>query len=370
VSGPPPGACFAASYAEARESFLAACAAAGAEVASHRHPLTGPDGAPLFLDEARLGPAGAPRVLFLFSGTHGIEGFCGSGLQTWLLGGGLAERLPDGVALVLVHALNPWGFAWGRRVNEDNVDLNRNFLDHAAPHPANPDYDALHDAVNPASLAQPVVAESLARIRRFQEERGAAATYRALSGGQYAHPQGVQYGGREPAWSNRLVRAIVARHGAGRALALGIDLHSGLGSRGVGVLMQTAAGGSVAARLAAALWKDVLRAEPAAGTDVALVSGLLGPAFCAALAPVPAACLVLEFGTRDMAEEMLAIQAENWLHHRGERDGPEGRAIRRRMRDAFLVDEDDWKEKVCRRTHGVVERALAGMAAPLEEVLR
>ena len=30
----------------------------------------------------------------------------------------------------MIHALNPFGFAHLRRANEDNVDLNRNFVDH------------------------------------------------------------------------------------------------------------------------------------------------------------------------------------------------------------------------------------------------
>ncbi len=89
-------------------------------------------------------------MLFLASGTHGVEGLCGSGIQHFLLRDGVAARVPDDVALVLLHAVNPFGFAWLRRVNEDNVDLNRNFLDHAAPHPENADYDGLADAVNPS----------------------------------------------------------------------------------------------------------------------------------------------------------------------------------------------------------------------------
>ena len=123
-----PGRCFADDYTAARAAFLQASAADGAEVLEHRHPLAGPGGAPLFLDEARFGPRDARRVVFIASGTHGIEGFCGSGIQTHLLRRGIARNLPRDVALVFLHAVNPWGFAWLRRVNEDNIDLNRNFL--------------------------------------------------------------------------------------------------------------------------------------------------------------------------------------------------------------------------------------------------
>jgi len=360
---PAPAECFSPTYAKARAAFLRAAADAGGELASFRHPLAGPDRAPLFLDTARFGAPDARRVLFVASGTHGVEGFCGSGIQTWLLRDRLAERLPEGVALVLIHAVNPFGFAWLRRVNEDNVDLNRNFVDHAAPHPENPDYDGLDAALNPERLDEDALKRSLAAIRSFESERGSAATYRALSGGQYRHPRGLQYGGQEPVWSNRTLRALWERHAGGADLAVLVDLHSGLGPRGTGLLLQTAAAGTPAAELAAGFWPDVIRSEPAAGTDSALVSGLMGPAFVAALPEAPSTGLVLEFGTRDMLQVMLAVQADNWLAQHGSRESEEGRAISQRMFDAFFVDEDDWKEKVCERAGEVLARAWTGMAA-------
>lgn len=30
--------------------------------------------------------------------------------------------------MLFIHAVNPYGFAWRRRVNENNVELNRSFL--------------------------------------------------------------------------------------------------------------------------------------------------------------------------------------------------------------------------------------------------
>jgi ribosomal protein S18 acetylase RimI-like enzyme len=355
---------FAPTYRAARAAFLHACGEAGGTVVSHRHPLLGPDGAPLFLDEARFGAADARRVLFIAAGTHGVEGFCGSGIQVSLLRGDLANRLPESVTLVLVHAVNPWGFAWTRRVNEDNVDINRNFLDHRAPHPENPDYDRLDPVLNPSRLD---AAEFVAAVRRFQEESGFEAVYRSLSGGQYRHSRGLQYGGRAPVWSNVVLRDLWARHGGKAELAVFIDLHSGLGPRGVGLVLQTAPDASTEARLARVWWPDVARSEPAQGGDAALVSGLIGPAFTRALAPAPAVGVVLEFGTLDMTEVMVAVQEDNWLRHHGQRESETGRRIVQRMRDVFLLDEDDWRTAVCERAREVVDRCLDGMAAFVPE---
>jgi ribosomal protein S18 acetylase RimI-like enzyme len=367
MNAPSPADCFPQSYADARAAFLRACADAGAEITSHRHPLSAPDGAPLFLDVARVGAPDARRVLFLMSGTHGVEGFCGSGIQTFLLRDGLLDRLPAGVALVIVHAVNPWGFAWLRRVNEDNVDINRNFLNHRAPYPQNPDYDRLYDALNPERLDDAAVAALREAVRCFEQEHGWEAVYRSLSGGQYRHPRGLQYGGRAPVWSNRVLRAVWTRHVEDAELAACVDLHSGLGPCGIGLLLQTAPAVSTAARLAHAWWPDVIRSEPAQGSDAALASGLMGPAFVTAHPQAAAVGLVLEFGTRDINEVMLAMHADNWLHHYGVRDSETGRAIARRMQDAFYMQDDVWKEQVCRRAREVVDHAFAGMAAFVPE---
>ena len=353
---------FSPSYTAARALFRERAAAGGARLEEHRHPLAGPQGEPLVLDTARFGRDDARRVLLLSSGTHGIEGYCGSGIQSFLLADGLAARLPADVALVLVHAVNPWGFAWSRRVNEDNVDLNRNFLDHAAPQPANPDYDALYDVLNLASLDPAAIADGMRALKAFEEQHGWAAMYRALSGGQYAHPRGVQYGGVAETWSNRTLRAIWARHAAAAEVAALVDLHSGLGPRALGMLLQTAPENGVAARCARHCWPDVIRAEPAAGGDAALVSGLMGPAFVAALPRVAAVGIVLEFGTRELAEVMLAVQADHWLAEHGDRSSDEGRAVAARMRDAFFLDDADWQEAVCARARDVVQQALHGIA--------
>jgi hypothetical protein len=59
---------------------------------------------------------------------------------------------------------------------------------------------------------------------------------------------------------------------------------------------------------------------------------------------------------------ILAVQADNWLHHHGERDSESGRAIARQMRDAFFLEDEEWQEKICVRAREVLERALAGLA--------
>src|ERR1700754_527644 len=181
--------CFSESCAEARAKFCAAAATAGGAIRSWFNPhAQGPNGEGLFLDTARFGPANAPNMLVLISSTHGVEGHCGSGAQiAWLATGG-AAKLPKDTGALIVHAINPYGFAWTRRVNEDNVDLNRNFVDHDKGYPKNDGYLALADAILPKDWSETTLAETQRTIESFAQKNGAFALQGAITGGQYSHP--------------------------------------------------------------------------------------------------------------------------------------------------------------------------------------
>ena len=140
---------FSADYATARARWLALAGARGLAVESHLHPLRGPAGELLAVDVVRDGPADAPNVLLTTSGVHGVEGHVGCGIQAGLLRMGPRELGDEATALVHVHAVNPYGFAWTRRVTQENVDLNRNFIDFGQPLPDHPDYAALHPLLLP-----------------------------------------------------------------------------------------------------------------------------------------------------------------------------------------------------------------------------
>jgi len=132
---------YADSYTAARGKFLTAAGDAGASVTTYVHPQeTGADGGSLCIDVARLGPRDATRALLIASGTHGPEGFAGSAGQIALLRSESSKELPKDVRIVLVHGVNPYGFARITRTTENNVDLNRNFIDFSAGLPANPTY--------------------------------------------------------------------------------------------------------------------------------------------------------------------------------------------------------------------------------------
>ena len=105
------------------------------------------------MDVVLIGSKDAKHFLVLCSGTHGVEGFAGSGIQTGLLREGIASKIKANVGIIMIHAINPYGFAYLRRFNEDNIDLNRNFVDHSRDHPPNDGYGQVADAIFPKTLS-------------------------------------------------------------------------------------------------------------------------------------------------------------------------------------------------------------------------
>ena len=203
---------FSSTYLQARENFLAAAEAAGAELDSFVKPVKGAEGEDLFTDVALLGPESARTVLTICSGTHGVEGFCGSAIQTGLLRDGIAGRLPADVRVVMIHALNPYGFSHFRRFNEDNVDLNRNFIDHRQPHAKNPAYDALYGAINPRADSRLQRDVAFLRLLLQRTLKGKRKLKVAITQGQHTHPAGLFFGGTCETWSNQTLRRICERY--------------------------------------------------------------------------------------------------------------------------------------------------------------
>lgn len=346
---------FPTSYANARNGFLDEATEAGAVVQHLPHPLTDPDGNELAIDVARFGDLEASRVVVIGSGTHGVEGRCGSGIQRLVIYEGLLSSLPDGLAVVLIHGINPYGFAWNRRVDHNNIDVNRNFVDHAVEHPVNEAYEELYDVLNPVELDDST--DWTRAIIDYASRAGPIAAYRASVGGQYKYPDGVQYGGIQPTWSNEALRRIWQQHLGNAELAVNIDIHTGLGPEGVGNLMQTANTDEPEARLASQWWGGVMRSARPETADP-ITCGVVGLGFDELVNWAQTVSVVLEFGTRDPLEVLAAIRADNWLEQHGDRLSCRGKDIGEMMRSAFFVNTTDWCDRVSNRGLEVISQAI------------
>ena len=220
-------------YEDARQRFRDAATQAGAILKRHSISAAGFEDGALTIDVATVGNPDPSRAVVVSSGVHGVVGFSGSAIQVaWLsqiVGSG---TIPDGAAVILVHGINPYGFKMLRRTNEDNVDLNRNFLTSDSDYERSPNaYALLNGFLNPASPPspfEPFRLKALWNIRRF----GLPGLKNALAGGQHGFPQGLFFGGTGPAQSTRIIQDNLEEWiGAARDV-VHVDLHTGLGKYG------------------------------------------------------------------------------------------------------------------------------------------
>ncbi|OJT97537.1 MAG: hypothetical protein BGN82_08280 [Alphaproteobacteria bacterium 65-7] len=349
---------FPQDYRGARRAFIAACEARGVDVIARVHPAAkGPDGKPLFLDTAAMGPRHATRALLLICGTHGVEGYFGSGVMTGLMRGGIVPPLDT--RLVMIHALNPFGFAWNRRVNEDNVDINRNFVDHADP-PGNPGYDELADAIAPRDISGAAWAEADAVLDAWRRRHGDRAWQQAISAGQYRHPQGLFYGGARESWSVQALRAVLTEDLSRVERLVAVDFHTGLGAPGAGEIIVETGSGTPAHARAQAIWGSGIRAAATGESLSTPLTGTLERGLERMLPGAQVTCATLEVGTVALPAMFDALRLANWQDHFAP-DTVRAADIGQRMRDAFYGDTPAWKQAAWRQAQACVGAALAGL---------
>ncbi len=293
---------FSPDYQNARERFCAAAERAGAHLNRYLLPERfGPQGESLSIDVARLGPESSTDALVVLSGTHGVEGLGGAGCQVGFLIDRLYEALPSSACALLVHAVNPHGFAWLRRVNEDNVDLNRNFIDFSQP-PSSAAYEPLHEWLVPTDW------------------EGDA---RALGPTAYGEP----------------ILIPCARGDLARARAwFGCEVRSLVAEESVNITGEK----SVSAEL----------------------EGTLARGFQVALPEHEITFIGLEFGTRPVSDVLTALRADHCVHARAPRDAVRSAAAQRLMRAAFYCETPAWQAAVYGRTADFVFRTCRALAQP------
>ncbi|WP_296227558.1 M14 family metallopeptidase [Ralstonia sp. UBA689] len=354
---------FSQTYDEARGKFLAAAQTRGLNIEREIHPgAIGPSEEALSIDTALFSPAQAETLLIVTSGVHGVEGFCGSGCQIGLLHDDeLFARLAAAkVALLLVHAVNPYGFAHLRRVNEDNVDLNRNSVDFAEAASANPAYLEVDPLLLP-HIWPPSQADQAA-LQHYMVTRGEKALQDAATMGQYRVPDGMFYGGAETCWSTLQMRGLVSRHAAAVPRFVWIDLHTGLGHYGHGEKIFNSPDPSELER-AIRTWGADVKPISAQGSVSSVVKGdLLGIAH-ELLPGIEKTCVTLEFGTLAPMAVLQALRADHWLHRYPERGAAQAAGIRKTLRDAFYCDTPEWKGMVYAQTRVAVLQAVARLSA-------
>ena len=318
---------------------------------------------------------GGRHLLVMQSGTHGPESPAGAAIQDLAFRQHLDALLGRGIDVLMIHAFNPWGFKNGRRVDERNVNLNRNFVRTAAEYGRiNEGYRKLRAVFEPVEVVTHALIEYLKTDRRLLwqltlDRFSKRAISEAMNMGQYESPEGLNYGGTAPAPQVEILTKLLRPLAAKYAKVLFIDWHTGLGERGV--LHWMVGEGSTStltedfkpmlARLAPhGVKATVVSEDPnffrtTGGVEV-FAAGLFAPG--TAVVGVTAEFGTLGAGTLAQLRSAHRMIVENQAWFRGCADPVTCARVRRDFQELFNPVDPAWRSGVLEQAHQVLS-ALA-----------
>ncbi len=361
---------FSDSYVSARERFVAAATAAGF---THKrrclrgkdasgNTFQGPNRTVLTLDIAvRKGPRGG-QALVITSGLHGVEGYFGSAAQLALLSDSAWLEATRDRTVVMLHALNPYGFARDRRWNETNVDLNRSFFAQGATRPETlSDTHLFVDFLAPKS-PPPRIDTFLLQAVPLIARHGLPKLERTIVVGQYDYPKCLFFGGERASWTQSALERELPPLLDHAAEILLVDLHTGLGRYGT---YQILLGDEdrpelveMECRFSAAAVEDASTQSSGKGTGYK-AHGLLTSWFKQLFADKTCYGVIAEFGTYSKPRMLQSLRAENRAHwHKGPQDRL--RRTKANLREMFAPADRSWRSTVVNSARRIGWQALSG----------
>lgn len=202
----------------------------------YSHAIDEADG--LYIDTIYL-PSRSEQtnLIVLTTGVHGIEGYIGSVMLDVFFDEIYPGLNAENTGILVVANVNPYGMKYLRRYNENNVDLNRNFIldwdsfDLAS----NKDYPKVKEFLGPTGKIGNALWHEVGFYASLAKEAlttGADTVSDALLTGQYEYPEGVYYGGNGDEASTTYLKEVFRRCLDGTyENIVHIDIHSGYGPR-------------------------------------------------------------------------------------------------------------------------------------------
>jgi hypothetical protein len=294
------------------------------------------------------------RLLIITSGVHGVEAYTGAAIQMDFLNNYFDPKWLERMGVLVIHAVNPYGYHYNRRVTENNVDLNRNLSARAQDFQSRiPDYEDFDPFINPQqSLSMSLWQDFKLLIRSLYRlaTLGRKKMVQTSIGGQYQNPQGIYYGGQQPEDNTELIRQIFSNIGRPYSKILHIDLHTGYGERGtlhffVNPEITELQG-----------FREIFSGFPIdKGSDedfyeiTGSFDGLTLDVFKGKEKVIP---MTFEFGTLDSQTIMGGFMSlrnsimENQGHHHGYANKQSEEAIKKDFLEMFNPSAKDWRDKV------------------------
>ena len=309
----------------------------------------GPGGEALGIEIAWFGAENPRRVLLHSSGLHGVEGFAGSAIQLQLLND--VPKVPDDMALVIVHILNPYGMSWLRRTNESNVDLNRNFLSDNSYTGAPAAYGTLNSFLNPPT--SPSTDLYTLRAGWLVLRHGMPALKIAVLSGQYEYPKGLFFGGKRLEQTGERYQAFLSNRFASAEQVVAFDVHTGIGNYAEDLLMVQ----PVAYPMLRPIFGDRVVPPDPEKTDSYPTTGSMDTIYARLMPKAKIYAVTQEFGTYSPMKVLHALREENRWHHYGA--GTIKHPTKDAMKETFCPADETWRKAVLRRGAELLNDGLA-----------
>ena len=354
---------FSDSYREARKKFLDSIEELkekGFEISQDELPLNlkGPEDEDLIIDFAVVGPLESENLLLYSSGIHGVEGFAGSAIQLSVLDQ-LKNKSPfSDYCIVFIHIINPYGMAWNRRVNENNVDLNRNFL---TRHEGEPEgYKLIDSFINPQSIPNKFDPFFLVQGIRLLLKYGFTNVKQWFAQGQYTRAQSLQFGGDKVQKGTELLLNWLEKNLKNIKKAIGIDLHTGLGPSGYDTILVPDDISSSNYKILQKLFGDHVAALDPGKSVGYKITGDIHSGIVKQFSSIEWLCVTQEFGTFNPTKVFKNLRAENrWTQNNNLNDEKLilDHWSRKNLLNTFNPKDSVWQEKLINRGNEVFEIA-------------
>lgn len=315
-------------------------------------------------------------LLVVTSGIHGSETYAGSAIQQMLIQETLPHMKRDSVGVLLVHAMNPYGFKHHQRTTENGVNLNRNFsLSGKLFQNENVESRRMHEMFHSYSKVTSLKSKLIEsyHIKNGQPHFGDVSIdyfTKAVSRGQFERPDHLEFGGSKLEPQSEMLAEKIRSLMPEYKDVIAIDLHTGLGDANRLHLLTSGSGKDLHPELFskhfdASADHAFYEYTPATTEGFYEVHGALNGLFVDLASPHNRVCAITaEFGTLGHS---LEAQLEGWnssaLRHQGTYYGYASQQLEEQVkRENFLrsyPQSDIWRNAVIGASRGLFQRILS-----------
>ena len=297
------------------------------------------------------------RLTIIISGTHGVEGYCGTALQCYTL-----EKMIHSCyecsdwhksSYLFIHALNPYGYMYNRRFTKNNVDLNRNYLNTFEK----TDYPKqIYNLVTTSLFSFAFLWTFICTLYKY----GYTKAREYIVKGQYNYRDGLFYGGNKKEKNITILERILDKISYTQFNQVYVfDIHSGLGSYGhLSLMVQQNTYRSLYSSINCNSTTQLVNMsidniyKDSKGSIVeGIATYLKKNEYEGKIFPI-----ILEYGTYSNLQIFAGLLQENYWYFRDEENSS---SMQIKLQELFYVDEDDWKKLVLQNYKDIFRQILS-----------